>query len=626
MRRLDLPRGPHILAGAALIAMLLAACNRAEPSAAGVTAAPTNGGTGGAAPAAPAATATDAPPQEIVMCAGPRPANLYTGGGPAAQAVLRLAQAAPVVFGDDYQADGSDLLVELPNTEDGTLRRNDDGTISVTLAYRDDLVWSDGEPFDAEDAVYGLNLNAPGGLLPAAEVLDAARVDEHTVEVTLAEGAEYPYVPLQPPLPAHVLHERLDFEAPEDSALLGPALGPYALAADEGSALRFEANPNHPAAGSLVQQVTVRFYDDPAQIPAGVQSGACDVVLDDALAAGTGVEAVLYAPPGQVAEQVILNTFSADTGRPALFADVRTRQAVARALNRAELAQSLWGDLSPVMDSWLPANHWAYPGAENVAQYVADPEAAAALLDQAGWRDDDGDGTREYRGPGGAYTCGRGEWGIPPGTPLAPVLVIPADDPLREQIAQRIVADLGQVGIRVEIQAVPPAALYSADGPLVRRDFDMALLASITRPDPGGVSRWIGAEMFLQPLTRQPVHRWELEDRWLQTEQMIERLAYTNIPGPGNLYQGQNFAGWCHEEGNRALVSGALLGFTVEERQPFYAQHLAIFAEELPAVPLFARPRIAAARDGVCGLQPGPVEPVTWNIAQWTYSAEGCGE
>lgn len=611
-----------------LVLVTLAACGRdttpdtsdpAEPDAAVP-------GDGTAEQPTAALTATPASPAEIVLCTGPRPDALY--GEASAAGVLALASPQAVIFGDDYEADGSELLAELPSVGAGTLHRNDDGTLLVTLRYRDDLVWSDGEPFTAEDAALGFSLPAPSGLAPADPMLDVRQVDDYTLEVTLADTAEYPYVPVQPPLPSHVLGSEIDPAALTDAMFLSPALGPYVLASDDGSTLTFEANPNHPAAGSYPQTATVRFLPDSAQVAAEVSAGSCDVALGGSLdAADLSAlgEASVYSAPGQIGEEIILNTYSADSGRPAYFADARVRQAVIQAVDRAALAASLWGDAASVSDSWIPANHWAY-GGDALVTYTADPAAAGALLDEAGWRDEDGDGIREYHGANGTYACNRGEWTLPDGIPLAPTLILPEGDALRQQIAERVASDLMAVGVQVQVRTVPPDTLYSASGPLVQRGFDMALLASLTRPDPVGVSRWVGADIFLHPQTLQPVHRWQLEDRWLDTPQMVEQLAYSNIPGTGNAYQGQNYSGWCSEDANSALVSAEMMVMELADRQPLYAQQQAIFTQAVPVVPLFQRPVLAASQPDVCGIALGPVDPVTWNITEWTYSEGGCAE
>ena len=509
---------------------------------------------GDAAPAAPG----PAPLERIVLCTGPRPDVLFDGNA-TGDALLRLVVPQAVIYGVDYTAEPG-LLTGLPNVAEGTLRREGDGSVLVTLRYRNDLVWSDGEPFDVADAVAGLQHPVSAGdVAPLA----AAQDDAHTLTLALPADAPYPYVPAAPPLPSHV---ELDGDTVPDSARLGPALGPYVLAEDAGDTLVFAANPNAPDFVERVPQALVRFLAGPDAVLDALTAGDCDVSLDGALA-DTGLPDLLAevdpaqvqvaTAAGPVYDQLIFNTYTADTGRAPLFADARVRQAVARALNRRSAAALLGGDAVPegvVLDSWLPANHWANPGAERLTVYPPDAAAGGALLDEAGWPDANGDGVRESAGEGGAYSCGRGDWRVDAGQPLVPELVIPEGDAFRQQLAERIQADLAAVGIAVTVTPVAPEVLYSADGPLARRTFDLALLAAVATPDPGGISRFVGAEVYLHPTELRAVRRGELEDRWLRTEQMVERLAYSNIPSAENGYEGQNYAGWCSDAADAALA------------------------------------------------------------------------
>ena len=575
---------------------------------------------------------------ELVLCSAEEPSGLFDTMSSLSDSILQMVLPSAVAFGEDYVAEPV-LLTALPAVEDGTLRRNEDGSIGVILHYRDDLRWSDGEPFTAADALFGIRALPVSPYGPAFVVLEAQQVDDYTLALTLAEGAEYPYVPLQPPLPLHHFEGGDDpialFQSGGHPVLIDLALGPYMITEwVAGSHVLLRANPQYPAPALMIPAVRIRFLPDVAQIAAELQGGGCDVILDE----GIGFEqypalsavqesglARVYVWSGPVWDQLTLNTYPVPFGgRVPYFAEASVRQAVAYALDRTALAGQLWGGSVPPLDSWLPSGHWAYT-VDNLTRYSLDVTRAAALLDQAGWRDQDGDGIREYHGAGGAYTCQRGDWSIEEGTPFAPILIIPAGDSLRAQVAEKVRANLVAVGINVQVQQVDPTVLFAPTGPLVRRDFDMVLLASVTRPDPGGVAQWVGADVFLHPLERVPVHFWQLEERWTVTEQLVERLAFSNIPDSWNDYQGQNYSGWCNEAADIAMVE-AVRRQNLEERAEFYAQQQALFTADVPVVPLFVRPRLAVASAYVCGLRPGPYDALTWNITDWTMDQSGACE
>ncbi len=571
---------------------------------------------------------------ELVICTPSEPDRLVASETRAAQVIREALLPSAVSYGGDYAAEPV-LLEALPNVEDGTLVRNDDGTLTVVLRYRDGLTWSDGTPFTAADALLGLEIPArPTD--PVFQIMSAIQVDDQTLEVKVQHGAEYPYVPPQPPLPAHILGD-VNLSNPdmvEYFKQVSPSLGAYSLAEwTPGSHMLLQANPEA-AHAARIPSVRVRYIPDGNQIIAEVSAGGCDVALDGdltleqmpALTAAQGSGQVrVYMSPGTVYEQLTFNTRPDSSAQVAYFADARVRRAVAQAIDRGTLIELEMLDLSPVMDSWLPSDHWAYAGAGVLTQYNYDLTAAGALLDAAGWSDQDGDGIREYHGSGGTYDCQRGEWAIEEGTPLTPTLVT-SDLPARIQLAEQLRNGLRQIGIDIQVQTMSASTLFAADGPLTRRSFDLALFSAAVRPDPGGVNTWLGANVYLHPVDLAPVHRWELEERWIQSEQLVEILGLSNIPGPANDYHGQNLSGWCHEAADFTIVN-ATRALNIEERRAAYAEHQRLWAEELPSLPLFARPRLAASRTYMCGITLGPYDVLTWNLAAWSFDETGaCGE
>lgn len=69
--------------------------------------------------------------------------------------------------------------------------------------------------------------------------------------------------------------------------------------------------------------------------------------------------------------------------RDPILKDVRVRQAIAYALDRKPMIESLWRGEAELARSILPPQSWAYEG--NVATYDHDPEKANRILDAAGY-------------------------------------------------------------------------------------------------------------------------------------------------------------------------------------------------------------------------------------------------
>ena len=76
--------------------------------------------------------------------------------------------------------------------------------------------------------------------------------------------------------------------------------------------------------------------------------------------------------------------------RDPVLSDVRVRHAIGHAIDRQAIVDYLRRGLANVADTMLPPTSWAYEPDVLVLDY--DPERARALLDEAGYRDPDGDG------------------------------------------------------------------------------------------------------------------------------------------------------------------------------------------------------------------------------------------
>ena len=82
---------------------------------------------------------------------------------------------------------------------------------------------------------------------------------------------------------------------------------------------------------------------------------------------------------------------------------MRVRQAVALGINTQDLIDAMGPDGgTPLVGAVSPISGWAYNN--DLPRYPYDPEAAMALLDEAGWVDSDGDGVREKEGEPLAFT------------------------------------------------------------------------------------------------------------------------------------------------------------------------------------------------------------------------------
>ncbi len=170
----------------------------------------------------------------------------------------------------------------------------------------------------------------------------------------------------------------------------GPAdadlTGPFRVAGfDAERELALERNPAWWGPAPVLETITVQQVGDPearAQIALAGQADIVDLLPSSAVPELQATDGVtLVGAPAANTVAVYLNP--ASPVAPAL-ADQRVRQALAWAVDRAEVAEIAGEGLTEPASSWLASNP-AYPQADEQGFTRPDPELAARLLDEAGW-------------------------------------------------------------------------------------------------------------------------------------------------------------------------------------------------------------------------------------------------
>lgn len=297
------------------------------------------------------------------------------------------------------------LVAEIPSVENGGI--NEDGTV-ITLALRDDIVWSDGEPITSADFMFTYEMyTSPDNLISSAYPYDSAVIgveapDERTVVVTFAE----PFAPwlgtlFRQVLPEHVLRPVFEDEGSLDDAAWNRAptvgSGPFVFREwESGSHLLFDRNENYFGPLAKTDGVFIRIVEDDASQVAALINGDAEIGtfiaysdLSQLEAAGVGYE---LAASGYN-EHWLFNV-NPETAHPAMT-DVRVRKALQLAAPRQLVVDTLLEGRT-----YIPVTYWEGMPFSNPNLEVPpyDPAAAAALLDEAGWVDSNGNGTRDKDG------------------------------------------------------------------------------------------------------------------------------------------------------------------------------------------------------------------------------------
>ena len=504
----------------------------------------------------------------------------------AAKSYVLAMLRRPMTSWDASWALRCEICVELPTVENGLARPVDrpDGTrgVAVTLEIRPGLAWSDGVPVTSADAAFAIEVGRHPRSGVAAqefhrrvervEIHDERRFTLHVDRLTYQYN-DFGDLHL---LPAHL--ERPIFEADPgayrqrtlfDAEPTRPGLhfGPYRLAeVVAGSHLVLQPNPGWPGDRPHFRRVTIRAIENTAALEANLLSGAIDYIagelglsLDQALAFQKrhGARFDIAFKPGLVYEHVDLNLDNP------LLRDRRVRQALLAAIDREAVSRQLFEGRQPVAHSFVnPLDRVADPG---VQRHGYDPAREQALLEEAGFRPG-ADGIR-------ADAAGRR---------LSLELGTTAGNRSREAVQQVLQNQWRRVGVEVRIRNEPPRVFFGET--MRRRAFPaMAMYAWISSPEGG---------------PRNQLHS-------------------ASIPTSANNFAGQNYPGLADAELD-GLVDALEVELDFERRKALWARIQAIYARELPALPLFFRADAFIVPRWLAGIEPtGHQHPSSLRIEHW---------
>jgi peptide/nickel transport system substrate-binding protein len=322
---------------------------------------------------------------------------------------------------------------------------------TYTFTLREDVVFQDGTPFNAEAVKFNFErILAPetasaqlaGNIGPLAEV---EVVDEYTVRFVYDEPwVNFMDVARKAPLwsPTAIAASTLqDF----DKQLVGT--GPFRLERwvpnDHIRFVRWDeyggwnaimAEPGPVALDSL----TIQFIGEPAVLGQVVDSGEADIAFQ--------IPALSVAQYADRDDVVLHNRGQAGTGlsmvmnvRHPPLNDVRVRQALLYARDMPLVNDLLYDGLYEASDGPLNNIHRCFwPGATEMYQY--DPDRSRALLEEAGW----------VEGPDGIRVA-QGVEGVDDGTPLT----IRWQVLHHQEIGETLQALFLEVGIDLQVEMVP---------------------------------------------------------------------------------------------------------------------------------------------------------------------------
>ena len=486
------------------------------------------------------------------------------------------------------------LAAEIPTTENGGVAA--DGK-SVTWKLKQDVKWSDGEPFTAEDVVFTYEFlsNSQVGAVSAGtyEVVESVEaVDDYTVKVNFKEvnpawslvfvGAEGMI------LPQHIYEPYNGANAREAPANLIPiGTGAYRVVDFRpGDTVIYEPNPEFRQTEQLgFERIELKGGGDATSAARAVlQTGDADFaynlqveapVLEELEASGQGEVVTNY---GALMERLIINYSDPNQVAPSgerssvdfphpFLSDRTVRQAFDLAIDRDTIAEQLYGVTGKATPNFLVAPP---EYASSNTSYEYDPEQAQQLLDRSGWKDTNGNGIRDKNG-----------------TEMQMVFQTSVN-PLRQKTQQVVKQGLQSIGVGVELKSIDPSVYFSSDSSNEETvehfyaDLQMYTTGN-TSPDPAAYMNF---------------------------------MTCNQIPQKANNWSGDNNSRYCNPEYDR-LWQEASRELDPQRREQLFIEMNDLLIEDAVVIPLVHRADVMAYSNSLTGYEPTAWDMRTWDIMNW---------
>ncbi|MDY6877322.1 MAG: ABC transporter substrate-binding protein [Chloroflexota bacterium] len=430
--------------------------------------------------------------------------------------------------------------------------------LSYTFYLRSNARWHDDVPITADDVIFTIRLlqdpdfPGPPDLGSAVwQMVKVERIDRRTVRFTLPE----PYAPFLDYttvgiLPTHLLNGTRAADLLSVEFNLNPVgSGPFQLEEIEVesgaiTAIVLEQFPRYYEVRPYLDRIQFRFYPSCQNVLNAYEAGDVE-----------GIGEITPADLSRARAFPSLNLFSAQVPRYSIvllnlerpdlpfFQEQEVRQALLYALDRQQIIDSALDGQALVAHSPLIPGTWAYK--DDILHYEHNPDAANALLDEAGWRPALDSPIRRQGRQRLAFT------------------LLTSSEPERIGVAQMLAEQWATIGVTVTVETASALEVREA---LESRDFE-AILVHVALPgDPDPYLFW---------------HETQVEN-------------------------GQNYAGLVHRRISE-ITEQARVIVNPENRQELYHEFQEIFAQEVPALLLYVPVYTYGVDERIQDVQIGPL-------------------
>lgn len=510
----------------------------------------------------------------------------------------------PLFYEDSYETNIIDFVFEGLVQQNDKLeyvphlakswKINDDQT-KITFQLNKDVTWHDGKKFTAHDVVFTYKVLADpdyitaGGIhsnyaMPLSSYEDYSQgktdqfkgvvaEDDYTVTFTFSKPIINPlYTASFPIIPKHIFQDTPIKKIPTvpESFEAGKVIGtgPFKFAKmKERKQYVLHRFDDYWQGTPFLENIIWRVVES-GKIISELQSGNMDFIAGSTRIppadyntvkglkhitiieqAGFGYQLLGFKLHHRSTEDVNSGFLEPDNWVPnEKLAELKIRQAIAYAINREQLIDNLLGGHGQIIHTPIPIQSWAYNN--KLAGHPYDPKKAKKLLDDLGYQDTNKDRFRE--------DPEQNEWFL--------TFDYPAGNEMREKTALLIKKMLEDVGINVRLRKHSDMAEFIEYLRDDNRDWDLFLLG-----------------LRLDPTDPDPSEFW------------TRRSPY-------------NFSRWNSKQSD-ALLKKAIKGekaMQQQDRKKVYADWQALFAEELPVLPLFVENHLWAYNKRLKGIEALP--------------------
>jgi len=337
----------------------------------------------------------------------------------------------------------------------------DDNTWEIHL--REGVTFHDGSKMTADDVKFSIErANKLDATVKSLLKLDSVEVvDPNTIRIrTKSPNSILPAI-LHYASTAIISPKSVD-DTGDIKTLIGT--GPFKLESLDSKThvLTVSKNENWWGGEVKLNKIILKPITDPNTRALALESGDVDFTADvpysetDRIDGLDGINVEKYSNPRIYKININLKRAPLD--------DVRVRQAISYSIDRDLIAKNVLFNVgSPAIGPFMPSMFWAN---QSLKPYNYDVEKAKKLLDDAGWKDTNGDGIREKNGK-----------------PLEFSLMTYPERPGLPPIAEAIAGQLKDVGIKINTEVMEYGVVADRQK---RGDWDLYLIAANTGmvPDP----------------------------------------------------------------------------------------------------------------------------------------------